>query len=94
MLMASSQLQLSYQGGIVAVTLRVPSEVVHSETNDYFLSYERTTAALCLRYGCRTALMTRTSPEATNQAHLLFVNINSAKIQQGCSTLTDGSNHP
>ena len=59
-----------------------------------FSSYKRTTTHLCLRYSCRKTLMPTTSPEATTQAHLMFITINSAKIQRGCSIPTSGLNHP
>ena len=60
----------------------------------FFPGHERTTTHLHLRYNCRRALMLRTSPEATTQAHLMFVTINSTKIQRGCSTPMDRSSYP
>ena len=88
---------IMFSDGSLALLLQWPSEFQANISlcdQQLFSSYERTTTHLCLKYSCRKTLMLRTSPEATTQAHLMFVTINSAKIQWGCSTPTDGSNHP
>ena len=79
------------------VLLQCPSECqANSPLRDQWLfsSHEKTTIPLCIRYSCRMALTSRTSPEATTQVLLMLVTINSTKIQWGCSAPTDESNHP
>ena len=81
----------------LAVVLQWPTD---SQANNslhdqcLFPGHKRTTTHLRLRYHHIRALMLRTSPETTTQAHLMFVTINSAKIQQGCSMPMDRSSHP